>query len=100
MKNELKDKLELSWDYDEGFFGQLRQGKFVPELYQEFITLLREISFDDEELIEKDIVSYLWYIPSFMSWQSERVSSSISLEEYNLKRTEVENELERILGIP
>jgi hypothetical protein len=100
MRQELISQLEAIWEVDSGFLYKLRQGIFDRELYNEFIQLLREISFEDEELISSRIVSLLWYIPLFMEWQKERVQKNISLNEYNILKTTIENELERILGIP
>ena len=99
MTKEQIQHLEFAWSF-EGFLGQLRDGKFDPILYEEFITLLRSISFKGEDSILKEIVSLLWYIPLFMEWQCERVKDSISLKEYERKKTVIENELERILGTP
>lgn len=100
MTKEFISQLESTWDVDSGFFGKLRQGIFDKELYNEFIQLLRIFSFEDEELISSRIVSLLWYIPLFMEWQKERVQKTISIDEYNILKTTIENELERILGIP
>lgn len=100
MNNEQIEQLDLSWDIDEGFFGNLRQGKFDNGLFTNFMSLLKSISFDDEELIPRRAVSLLWYIPLFMEWQKERVAGTISLNDYDNKKTQIENELERILGIP
>ena len=101
MKLEEIEKLDLSWDYDEGFFGKLRQGIIDKNLYREFISLLTAISFEEDELIPRRIVSLLWYIPLFMEWQKERVIlNKFDLTEYNTLKTQIENELERILGIP
>lgn len=100
MNNEQIEQLDLSWDIDEGFFGNLRQGKFDNGLFTNFMSLLKSISFEEDELIPRRVVSLLWYIPLFMEWQKERVAGTISLDDYNNKKTQIENELERILGIP
>ena len=99
MTEEQILQLESAWD-SEGFLGHLRDGKFDNNLYQDFIFLLHSISFDEDALISKKIISLLWYIPLFMEWQRERVQNTISVNEYDLKRTSIANELERILGIP
>ncbi len=100
MTEEIIAQLESTWDIDTGFFGKLREGKFDKELYNDFMQLLRTISFEEEELISSRVVSLLWYIPLFMEWQKERVKKEIDIKEYELLKTAVENELERILGIP
>jgi hypothetical protein len=91
--------LESAWDL-EGFLGCLRDGEFDNDLYHEFILLLRSISFDEDALIPKKVITLLWYIPLFMDWQLERIQNVISSKDYNLKKTSIENELERILGVP
>lgn len=48
-------------------------------------------------MIPFDLVHLLWYVPLFMEWQRKRVERVISSEEYENKKTNVENELERIL---
>jgi hypothetical protein len=35
-----------------------------------------------------------------MDWQKERIIKSISIVDYELKKTQIENQLERILGTP
>lgn len=101
MGSDLIEELSRCWDLDDGFFGKLRQGVFDDNLYQDFLSLLRTISFEeDDELIPRGIVTNLWYIPLFMGWQKERVSDKLPPESYEFKKTAIENELERIFGIP
>ena len=99
MIQEIIEELESTWDIDSGFFGKLRKGKFDKDLYNEFMQFLRRISFE-EELVSSRAVSLLWYIPLFMEWQKERVIETIDIKEYKILKTAIENELERILGIP
>ena len=100
MNKDILQKLEDSWDHDYGFFGKLHQGFFDEKLYQEFLESLKLISFEQESVISKNVIRLLWYIPLFMEWQKERINSVISLQEYSIKKTQIENELERILGTP
>ncbi len=100
MKQELIEQLESTWEVDTGFFYKLRQGIFDRKLYNEFLILLKTIDFEDEEMIVSRVVSLLWYIPLFMEWQKERVVKTINLGEYNILKQNIENELERILGVP
>jgi len=100
MTQELIEQLESTWEVDTGFFWKLRQGIFDRQLYDEFLILLKTISFEDDELISSRIVSLLWYIPLFMEWQKVRVEKAMSLDEYNILKQNIENELERILGVP
>ena len=75
-------------------------GRFDNKLFTDFLALLQAISFGEEELIPRRVVSLLWYIPLFMEWQKERVEGAIGLKDYRNKKTLIENELERILGVP
>lgn len=100
MYTKLIEELGDCWDYDAGFFGKLRQGIFDEDLYLRCLNLLRTISFDDNELIPKEIVSQLWYIPLFMEWQRDRIQGKLSPERFEFVKTAIENELERILGVP
>lgn len=94
------DTLEDAWEIEIGFLAQLRDGIFNETLYAEFLQALKEIRVEEEELLPRRLVTLLWYIPQFMEWQTERVADTISEEKYLLKRGLVENELERILGVP
>jgi hypothetical protein len=100
MIQELIEQLESKWEVDTGFFYKLRHGIFDRNLFNEFLILLKTISFEDDEMISSRIVSLLWYIPLFMEWQKERVQKTINLKEYNISKQNIENELERILGVP
>jgi hypothetical protein len=100
MIQELIEQLESTWEVDTGFFYKLRQGIFDRNQFNEFLVLLKTISFEDDEMISSRIVSLLWYIPLFMEWQKERVEKTISLEDYNIFKQNIESELERILGLP
>lgn len=92
--------LEDAWEIEIGFLAQLRDGIFSETLYTAFLHMLKEIRIEEEELLPRRLVTLLWYIPQFMEWQTERVADTISKEKYLLKRGLVENELERILGVP
>lgn len=94
------DALEAAWEIDTGFLGQLRDGIFNEDLYKAFLTALQRITIAEDAHVPKRLVTLLWFIPPFMEWQSERVAQTITAGEYELKRVAVQNELERILGIP
>ncbi len=65
--------LEREWDFDNGFFGLLRRGEFDAARLDRLDKLLSVLDYEDEEFVNHRIVSLLWYIPLFMSWQRERV---------------------------
>lgn len=100
MTKEQQEQLALAWDIDQGFFGKLRQGVVDKVLFDQLITLLKELSYEEDAVIPRRVVSLLWYIPLFMEWQKERIGASFAIDEYNFMKTEIENELELILGVP
>ncbi len=65
-------KLENEWDVDAGFFGRLRYGFFDEAGLQRVKDILRSVD-TSYELLDKRFVSLTWFIPTFMSWQRERV---------------------------
>jgi hypothetical protein len=93
-------RLETEWDLD-GFFYFIRQGKFDPGLANNILDTLNSIDFGDKELIPRKLVSLLWYMPIFLSWQVERVrekgGDGAAYERFS---TEVTNVLEKVLGTP
>jgi hypothetical protein len=101
MTEKLLEELDQCWDYDNGFFVQLKQRVFDRVLFDKVINILRDIHFGEgQEDIPRRLVSLLWYIPLFMEWNAENVLNQIPRGEYNNCKNLVENELERILGIP
>ncbi|MGI4742162.1 MAG: hypothetical protein ACRYG7_43955 [Janthinobacterium lividum] len=100
MDTFCQDELEAAWELETGFLGCLREGLFDPILYANFLATLRRIRLDEHALLPRRLVTLLWFIPLFMEWQTERVMANLSLEEYQAVRTQVETQLERILGFP
>ncbi|MFD2787867.1 hypothetical protein [Hymenobacter rubripertinctus] len=98
MKDLIK-KMEDCWEVDTGFLYFLREGIFHHDLYVDFINSLKEIE-AFEDLVPSRLVTLLWYISPFIEWQRDRVTNSISLDEYDIIVIEIQNQLERILGIP
>lgn len=97
---QLIESLEVEWS-SEGFLGQLRLGKVTSEGAAHFLRLLSEIDVGEEEAIPKRLISLLWYLPSFLTWQRERVEKmGNDVNDYSHFVTDVHNTLERVLGIP
>jgi hypothetical protein len=67
-------RLEAEWDRSQGFLGRLRTGEFDPAGFERFEQLLRSVNLGDEETIDRRLVSLLWFVPLFMTWQRERVA--------------------------
>lgn len=98
--NKLIDELETEWDLDNGFFGVLRSGIFSNEKYQRLLGLLRAVEIDGE-FINRRLVSLLWYIPLFMSWQKERVlEADGDVQELESAINAISSILESKLGVP
>ena len=90
---ELIARLEAEWGM-EGFLGRLRQGQFDFRKGQEFVAMLLDIELTEETLIPKRLLSLLWYLPSFLTWQTERiVENGGEREVYVRFVTEVRNTL-------
>lgn len=93
--------LEGEWEQPEGFLGRLREGKFDPAGFERFEQLLKSINHYQGEVINRRLVSLLWYAPTFMSWQRARVAEQgVSIDELDIATTKIHNLLEKILGVP
>lgn len=98
--NEITESIEASWGCD-GLFGRIREGIFNSDLANLFLTTIKELDFENDELLPKRLISMLWYLPIFLEWQRERVRvNSDNIEEYEAFVTNIQNALEDILGIP
>jgi hypothetical protein len=52
-------------------------------------------------MVPKRLVSLLWYLPSFLAWQTERIAEKDGdRAAYERFVTEVFNALEQALGVP
>ena len=98
---DLIQNLEMHWDSG-GFLDAVRRGKFVPGDAAAFLGLVGGISIAEEQSVPKRLLSLLWYLPSFLEWQKERVTevSPEQAETYERFVTQVHNTLEQVLGIP
>lgn len=94
----LTDWLESAWD--RGFLWDLRQGSWEASRADEFLSALRSAKLTEQEFVPRRLVSLLWYIPLFLSWQDERVSGFIKRDDYLRYVNQVTNEVERLLGLP
>ena len=90
--------LEAAWSDEHGFLFQLRMGNFSTSNGERFLAVLREIE-PGEEAIPKRVVSLLWYLPVFMTWQQQRIDTA-TVPEFEKLHTALVTELERILGVP
>lgn len=94
------DQLDAEWG-TEGFLGQLRTGVFAQENAARFLGLLNSIDIPDESMVPKRALSLLWYLPSFLVWQRERViEQGGDIAAFDRFVTDVHNTLEDVLGVP
>jgi hypothetical protein len=93
--------LEAEWSKPEGFLGRAREGLFDSQRGDEFVEKLQRIRLQDGDRIDRRLVSLLWYIPTFLRWQKERISESggdtIAFERLSNR---VQTVVEGILGVP
>lgn len=93
-------QLDAEWD-ESGFFCQLRDGIYDESQALNVLNILRSIHICEDDLLPKRLVSLLWYLPSFLSWQSARVvEKGGDGEAYEKFIVEVHSILEDMLGTP
>lgn len=96
----LKAQLEKEWG--DGFFYGLRNGVFDENQYIRVKMAFEQ--FDAEAAgcsIDKRFVSLIWFIPSFVKWQEDRlVASGIGREKFEEMSNFFYNQCENILGLP
>ena len=98
--NGIVEQLDSEWDTD-GFFDRVRNGDYDAKQAQKVLNMLRAIDIGEDELLPKRLVTLLWYLPSFLGWQAERVQERggdrAAFEKF---ATDVCNTLEEVLGTP
>ena len=93
--------IEDEWRPEDGFFWRVREGLFYEEEFIRVMNKLRAISIPDDADLPKRLVSLLWYVPIFMTWQIERVGENGGdTAAYMKATTTMSNEIERLLGVP
>jgi hypothetical protein len=94
------EQLETEWNAG-GFFDRVRDGNYDASRAQGVLAVLRAIKIGNEEMVPKRLVSLLWYLPSFLAWQTERVAEKGGdRDAYKRFMTEVDNTLQEVLGVP
>ena len=102
MQSSVIGKLENEWNWDTGFFGQLRdKGVFDSNAYLRVQEIYNSIDLGADTTIDRRLVALLWYIPLIMTWQLERFETK-GQDAQQLKAAvdEILGETERILGVP
>jgi len=101
MSTTLVSDLESCWEWETGFFAKLRRLQWDAEALERVLKVLSAIETNDSTSIPRRIVSMLWYMPMVMSWQSEQVvKSGIETAIYESAFNRIQEQIERILGIP
>jgi hypothetical protein len=102
MDNQsLNNRIEREWDLEQGFLGKLRQGNLDIDSFNRLKEVLESIDFKDDVLVDRRMISLLWYIPLFMSWQREKFEDDDKkLQFLDHASNEVTSILEKILGVP
>jgi hypothetical protein len=94
------EQLEIEWNTN-GFFDRVRNGDYDATRGQAVLAVLCAIKIGEEDMVPKRLVSLLWYLPSFLSWQTERIAEKGGdLVAYERFVTEVETTLQGVLGVP
>lgn len=93
--------LDSEWSMEEGFFWHIREGHFDPVAFKRALHKVSSIQFPEDATLPRRIVSYLWYIPLFMQWQTDRVKETGGdATAYGRAVSAMTNEIERLLGVP
>jgi hypothetical protein len=93
--------LEAEWQIPDGFLGGLREGVFDRTGFLRLEEVLRSAEVDNQGPLDRRFVALTWYIPTFMSWQRERVQRrGGSVDELEMAITKIQNRLEELLGVP
>lgn len=100
FEHEIKS-LEQEWSQENGFFWKIRQGQFSSGQFDALLGRIAKIAIDENAELPRRLVSLLWYAPTFMSWQTERVNeNSGDTVMYQQAIDLMTNEIERLLWTP
>lgn len=103
LTSEIRDTinaLEEAWSKPDGFLGKARDGIYLESEGAALLTLLRSIR-PEGSSVDRRLVSLLWYLSIFLTWQTERlVANGVDQPTYERFVNQVHSELERVLGIP
>lgn len=98
--DKIINDLENEWDIPNGFLGSLRSGIFQVERAESFIKLIKSIEIN-RETINRRLVSLIWFIPLFMSWQEDRVlEKGGNVKQLRKVMNEITSILQEKLGVP
>ncbi|MDB5033811.1 MAG: hypothetical protein JWQ98_1052 [Chlorobi bacterium] len=97
-QEEMIDTIGAEYEIPNGSLYKLRQGEYDQEGLERLLAKLRMIHLTGD-MIRRDLVSVLWYLPLFISYQRERVEENgYDMKFFDRMEVEVTNLLEEILG--
>ena len=102
-KEKLVDVLGDAWDEEIGFFFSIRNRKFERDKGVFLLKHLKEFSTPDGDLINKEMVRFIWYIPIYLEYQKENLNIALKknpVEDAWKILSQIQAEVERILGYP
>jgi hypothetical protein len=85
--NKLFEALIFEWEEPGGFFFDLRDRKFNQLAFDRTKELLESIDFENEKMIPKSIVGFIWSITFFMKYNSDKISG---IDEDSLYKAKME----------
>jgi len=92
--------LDAEWA-DGGFFALAREGVFDVPRSQRVLEILRGIDIKNCDHVPSRLLSLIWYMPSFLEWQVDRIKEKGGdTESYRRFVTDVHNTLEDGAGVP
>jgi hypothetical protein len=100
MMDEWVSALEREWDAETGFIGMLRFGTYQPDAFERMMVVLQSIDVADREYIPRDLIRLLWMIPMVMEGQQPHFARQPERKNLEPSVAAVQNELQRILGVP
>ena len=94
-------ELENEWNLDTGFLGKLRVGTFDSDGFEQLLEKLGSLQLSNEKMIDRRLVSLIWYIPLFMLWQQERFFDQ-KPDYHNIDQaiSQITSIIESVLGTP
>ncbi|HLY73918.1 MAG TPA: hypothetical protein VKU80_07335 [Planctomycetota bacterium] len=93
--------LEGEWSEPHGFLYTIRQGTFSAAQAESLLKTLGDIKAGDKQVLERRLVSLVWYLPIFMSWQKVRVlEAGGDGTAYDRLTNQVLGLIQEILGVP
>lgn len=99
--NRVIGLLEQEWQTPTGFFDQLTHGVFEPQGVERLENLLRTLPLGQPKSIDRRLVSLIWSMPTFMTWQAECVQAhGGDVRELKRAITKVHSLVKEILGEP